>query len=242
MDIRTSISQNTEDDTIVRGHKLSEVSSFTDAIFLLIGKRLPDKTESKIFEKLLVLSCEHGAGTASSLAARMVASTGNPLNAAGAAGILALGEKHGGAVSRAMEQLLLMHSGTGSMNENAMQFVKEALAKKKLLYGFGHKEYKEEDPRTLQLLDLCKNLKYESRYLELALATENALEETKGRRIMLNIDGCMAALLLSFGFEPKAGNAVFYAARLPGLLAHALEEQETGDVRRVPDCEIRHDE
>ncbi|MDP7116140.1 MAG: citryl-CoA lyase [Candidatus Woesearchaeota archaeon] len=236
MEFKTSISKMTEKDHIIRGEKLSGLvdGSFSDAIFLILRGKKPSKQESRIFEAMLTLSIDHGMGTSSSLTSRFVGSTGNTINVAVGAGVLALGNHHGGAIEKAMEQL--------SDVDDVGSFVEKSLKEKNVIYGFGHKIYKEEDPRVTQLLDICKKEKFSSMFVDEALAIEKKIEEKKGKKICLNVDGFMAAVLLEMGFSAEAGRGVFIVARVPGLLAQAVEEKENEKpVRRVAEEDIVYD-
>jgi len=237
MEFKTKISKVTEDDMILRGEKLSSLissSSFSDSIFLLLNKKKPSSEESKVFSALLVSSIDHGMGTTSSLASRFVMSGGNSLNAAVGGGILALGDYHGGAGEKALEQFKEI--------SNAEEFVSGALASKKVIFGYGHKIYKTEDPRVKQVLELCNSVGYKSKYIDLALEIESALEKAKGKKIILNIDGLMAAILLEMGFSALAARGVFIIARTPGLVAQSIEEkEEEKPVRRVDEEDINYE-
>ena len=72
--------------------------SFADVVFLLHQGRLPGEQERKLLDAILIGVADHGAGAPSCAAARLAAS-GNrqSLSAAVAAGILAIGDEHGGA-------------------------------------------------------------------------------------------------------------------------------------------------
>src|SRR5207247_2309218 len=85
----------------VRGHDvlgLMQEASFTDLIFLLHHERLPSPAERRVVDAILIGSADHGAGAPSCAAARLAAS-GNrqSVSAAIAAGILSIGDAHGGA-------------------------------------------------------------------------------------------------------------------------------------------------
>jgi citryl-CoA lyase len=167
-----------------------------------------------------------------------VQSTGNPLNAAVASGVLALGDYHGGAIEAAMRLLLELEEREIAPDE----LVEEALKAKRLLPGFGHKLYKKQDPRAKQLVLLCTKLGYDAHHLANAIEIEYAIEEQKGKRLVLNIDGAIAALLLEMGFSPEMGKGFFIIARTPGLVAHAVEErQREKPVRRIPEEQITYD-
>ncbi|MAF14010.1 MAG: citryl-CoA lyase [Parcubacteria group bacterium] len=236
MDYKTSISKMTADDHIIRGEKLSDLmsGSFSDAIFLILAARKPNDQESKIFSTMLISVIDHGMGTTSSQAARFVASGGNSVNTAIASGVLSLGDYHGGAIEGAMKQLI-------NVNDVA-EFVKNNLDNKNLIYGFGHKIYKEADPRTQQILKLCQELSYQSKYIDLVQSIETELEKQKVKKLPLNVDGVMAAILLEMGFSAKAGKALFVIGRTPGLAAQVIEEQENEKpVRRVSEEEIKYE-
>jgi citryl-CoA lyase len=251
MKFETSISKITSEDVVIRGEKLSALikeNSFTDSIFLLLNKRKPSQGESKIFSAMLISIIEHGMGTASSLTSRFVMSTGNSLNTAVGAGVLALGDYHGGAIENAMKQFKELIEDYKVISEKridsiAKKYVSESLKKKKIIFGFGHKVYKHEDPRVKQIISLCKSLNYRSKYIALAKKTEHYLEEKKGKKICLNIDGLIAAILLEMGFSLKVGKGVFVIGRVPGLVAQAMEEKEREKpVRRVGEEEIEYKE
>lgn len=235
MEFKTSISKISDDDHIIRGEKLSELmhGSFADSIFLILKGDKPTATESKIFESILISIIDHGMGTASSMASRFVASTGNSVNSAIGTGILALGDYHGGAIEKAMQQLVEV--------KNVDEFVKDALANKKTIYGFGHKLYKDEDPRTQQILELCSALKYKSKYINLVQEIEKELEKQKGKKIVLNIDGLIAAILSEMGFTSNVGKAFFVIGRTPGLAAQVIEELENEPpIRRLDEDDIKY--
>src|SRR2546421_10526601 len=91
----------------VRGHDVLDLmqrASFTDLIFLLHHERLPSPGERRLLDALLIGVADHGAGAPSCAAARLAAS-GNrsSISSAVAAGILAIGDDHGGAGSNCME-------------------------------------------------------------------------------------------------------------------------------------------
>src|SRR6058998_2877178 len=91
----------------VRGHDVLDLmqrSTFTDLIFLLHHERLPSDAERRLIDAILIGSADHGAGAPSCAAARLAAS-GNrqSVSAAVAAGVLTIGNEHGGAGSACME-------------------------------------------------------------------------------------------------------------------------------------------
>ena len=106
---RTEICTSDENGIWVRGYdiaSLMEKASFADMLFLLHRGRLPEATERRLLDAILVSVADHGPGAPSCAAARLVAS-GNrqSLSAAIAAGVLAIGDEHGGAGSACMEMI-----------------------------------------------------------------------------------------------------------------------------------------
>ena len=238
MKFKTKISKITENDVIIRDKNLSDLvknSSFSDTIFLLIKGKLPSEKESKLFSSILTSSIDHGIGTSSSLATRTVMSTTHQINTAVGAGISALGKFHGGAIESSMKQIKEIVDN----NKDIEEYVKEKITNKEIIYGFGHKIHKESDPRVLQLIKITKELNLEGIHLNTAIDLEKEIEKQKGRKLILNIDGFIAASLLDLGFLPEQGNGVFIIARTPGLVAQAIEERlEEKPVRRVSEEDI----
>src|SRR5881398_2773613 len=104
---RTAIVDAGPDHIRVRGHDVLDLmqhATFTDLIFLLHHDRLPSPGERRLLDAILIAVADHGAGAPSCAAARLAAS-GNrqSLAAAIAAGVLTIGDEHGGAGSSCME-------------------------------------------------------------------------------------------------------------------------------------------
>src|SRR5881392_143133 len=104
---RTAIVDAGPDHIRVRGHDVLELmrgATFTDVNFLLHHERLPTAGERRLFDAILIGSADHGPGSPSCAAARLAAS-GNRQSpsAAIAAGVLTIGDEHGGAGTACME-------------------------------------------------------------------------------------------------------------------------------------------
>jgi len=105
---KTSITEIKPNEVRLRGYLIDELMgsiSFAEAVYLAIKGDLPTAEVSKMMNAILVSSIDHGASPPSALAARTVASTGAPLNAAVAAGILSINRHHGGAIADCMKVL-----------------------------------------------------------------------------------------------------------------------------------------
>jgi citrate synthase len=97
---RTAIAHSDSTGIWIRGYDVTALMRrpFTDTVFLLHRGRLPDAAERELLDAVLVGVADHGAGAPSCATARLAAS-GNrqSLSAAIAAGVLAIGDDHGGA-------------------------------------------------------------------------------------------------------------------------------------------------
>src|SRR5213078_3866054 len=144
---RTAIVDAGPDHIRVRGHDVLDLmrhATFTDVIFLLHHDRLPSPGERRLMDAILVGVADHGAGAPSCAAARLAAS-GNrqSVSAAIAAGVLTIGDEHGGAGEGCMELIAAglerSRRDSISIDEAAGRLVDEAKAAKTRLPGFGHR-------------------------------------------------------------------------------------------------------
>jgi citryl-CoA lyase len=237
MEFKTKISKIESGDVTIRGEKLSSLvktGNFTDSIFLLLSGRKPNENESLLFEKVLTAVIDHGMGTTSSLSSRFVASGGNSLNVGVGAGVLSIGNYHGGAIENAMK---FFYELKDTSDEDVKEKVKDMLTKKETIYGFGHKIYKQGDPRVAVILEEMKT----STFLRFKDVIESTIKETKGKQIPINIDGLIAIILCDFGFDPLLGKGIFIIGRTPGLVAQTYEElKEEKPVRRLDEEDITY--
>lgn len=213
----------------VRGYDITQMMeklSFAQTVYLILRGELPDEKEARMMDAILVSSVDHGASPPSVLGARNVISGGNSLNAAVAGGVLVIGDSHGGAIeqsARIMQDLALK---SGSTAELAAQLVAEMKQNKKRMPGFGHRLH-QTDPRTIKLFEIADSLQFSGRHTELAKAIEIELEKSTGRKLPINVDGAIAAVISDMGFDWRLGKGFFIISRVPGLIAHAYEEMTT---------------
>lgn len=231
----TKISNVTETGARIRGHNLAELVgkvSFTDMIVLMLKGKLPSKGERELLDACLVTCVDHGIQVPSITAARIVQSAGNSLNASVAAGVLAIGDHHGGAIEQAAKLFF------EQVNSNPKALVEEMRERKERLPGFGHKHY-DKDPRVAPLFDLAKKHKLSAKHVEFALKVDEELCTQSKKALHLNVDGAIAAILCDMGYSWKAARAFFIIPRVVGICAHTVEERESGVVyRRVEDKDV----
>src|SRR5829696_3654376 len=159
---RTAIAHADATNIWIRGEAVTSLmrgSTFTDVIMLLHLGRLPSPGERRLLDAVLIGVSDHGAGAPSCAAARLAAS-GNraSISSAVAAGVLAIGDDHGGAGSNCME---LIASGLAGANrdgqspaEAARMAVDAAITEKRRLPGLGHRVHTT-DPRVHTLFEMA---------------------------------------------------------------------------------------
>jgi citrate synthase len=237
---RTAIVDAGPDHIRVRGRDVLELmrsATFTDVIFLLHHERAPTSAERRLIDAILIGSADHGAGAPSCAAARLAAS-GNRQSpsAAIAAGVLTIGDEHGGAGSSCMEliaaSLERARRETLSLDAVALRVVDESRAAKTRLPGFGHRVHSTTDPRVDVLFGLAAESGLAGDGIRLVRALERAVAE-RIKPLPINIDGALAAILIDLGFPPMVGMLLFIVARVAGLSAEVLEEHSREKPMRV---------
>jgi len=227
---RTSIVQASDSTIRIRGYDITELmqrATFADTVFLLHRERLPNSHERKLLDAILTSCADHGSGAPSCATARMAA-TGNreSLSAAIAAGILAIGNDHGGAGADCMvmigEGVALAREQGISIEAAAAQMVDQARAVKKRLPGMGHR-WHSVDPRTAILFGMAREGGVAGEGVLFMEALDKAVRE-KIKPLPINIDGALAAILHDLGFPPAAGKLLFIVGRVAGLTAEVAEE------------------
>jgi citrate synthase len=215
----------------LRGYPIEELMgrrSFAEVVWLALRGELPTEAEGTLLNAVLVSSVDHGVTPPSTLAARAAASTGAPVNAALASGVLAVNRFHGGAVEGFMnavtEAVAYVKEKGVSREEAAAATVERYRDAGRRVEGFGHRLH-DDDPRAARLFALAEELGLAREGIPMARAFEAALAKVAGKALPLNIDGAIGACLLDLGFEPYVANAFFILARMPGWLAHVVEER-----------------
>lgn len=228
---KTAITEVKPNKVCLRGYPIDQLMgkiSFAQAIYLVLKGEFPSPEVGRLVDAIFVSSVDHGASPPSVLAARTVASTGAELNSAIAAGVTAISRFHGGAIEEGMILFLdiagRIAKKKASEEEAAREVLQEMIEKGKRASGFGHRIHNQ-DPRTEKLFSLAEQLGLAGKFVRIARAVEKLLEELIGKRLPINVDGAIAALLCELDIPPDIGNAFFIIARVPGLVAHIHEER-----------------
>jgi citrate synthase len=227
---RTAISTSDEKSIFIRGYNVTSLmtqATFTDTIYLLHQGRLPTANERRLFDAILIGVSDHGPAAPSAAAARMVVS-GNrrSLEAAVAAGVLAIGDAHGGAGYECMhmiaEGLELTRRESIPIRDAARRLAAKAKSEHRRLPGIGHRVHTE-DPRTGVLFNMAGEYGVAGDGIAFMRALEDAARELI-RPLPVNIDGAMAAVLMDLGFAPPIAKLIFIIGRVAGLTAQVMEE------------------
>jgi len=228
---KTAITEVKPNKIAVRGYPVDGLLgriSFAQAVYLVLKGELPTPEVGKMIDAIFVSSIDHGASPPSALAARTVASTGGELNAAVAAGVLAISRFHGGAIEEGQRMFLEIAKRAAEPGADedkaARAYLNEMKAKGKRASGYGHRLHTK-DPRTAKLFALAENYHLIGRHVRIARLVEKILSEEMGKALPINVDGAIAAILCDLGIPPEIGNAFFIIARVPGLVAHVHEEK-----------------
>jgi len=224
---KTSLSKVEPNKILIRGYRvqdLMERCSFGDVIYLTFKGELPSGNEGRMIEMIVVSSTDHSFLAPSIDATRFVASGGVPLQAAVAAGIISLGDHHGGAIEQCSKLLQdSVQSGVA-----AADIVEGFRGRKQRIPGFGH-PWHNRDPRTITLVAKAKEWRLAGPHLALAESI------SEGLQLPANIDGVIAGIISDMGIGWQYGRAFFMIPRVVGLAAHAVEETTRERAFRVID-------
>lgn len=195
-------------------------ASFAGNLLRMITGEDPPPAHERALDVSLILYAEHEFN-ASTFAARVVTSTQSDLASSIVAAVGALkGPLHGGANEHVLEIL----DEIGSP-ERAESWVRNALAKKQRIMGFGHRVYKDGDPRAVICREYCQDLA--------ALSGDESLEQMADtvQRIVLqekglhpNLDWPSARLYRYLGLDVDLFTPLFVASRVVGWSAHVMEQ------------------
>lgn len=220
---------------LIRGYPLDEMMgrvSFGEAIYLLMTGELPSPSIGRLIEAMLVSFIDHGATPPSTLVARNAATTGSSLRGAVAAGVLGFGRHHGGdilACRQVLDDGLALVRGGASIADAGTTLAARLVETNEIPPpGFGHR-FHTRDPRATRLLQLAHELEVDHEYSQLIRSLEHGLSRHPAltdRSLPVNVDGAIAAICGDLGLSPEVADALLIISRVPGLAAHALEEQQ----------------
>jgi 2-methylcitrate synthase/citrate synthase II len=202
----------------------SELSFAGNLLYLLTGRHGDEqaKAMARVLDVSLILYAEHEFN-ASTFAARVAASTLTDLHAAVTAAIATLkGPLHGGA-NEAVAAMLLEVTN----RDCAERWVRDALAQKRRIMGFGHRVLRHGDARSAIIqrhAEVLSRVCEDTRWYEIAVAIDRIMQQEKA--LHPNLDFYTAVAYLLMGIPRDLYTSVFACSRIVGWCAHVIEQQD----------------
>ena len=211
-------------DRIRKGKNLVEPDpslSHAASFLLLLNGEKPSETAERALDIALILHADHELN-ASTFAARVTAATLSDMHSAVTSAIGALkGPLHGGA-NEAVFHILEKIDASGA---DPVEYVRDMLAKKQKVSGFGHRVYRTEDPRATHLRkmseDLCR-AHNETKWFEMSHAIEKFVKAEK--KLNANVDFYSASTYHVLGIDVDLFTPIFAVSRISGWTAHVIEQ------------------
>ncbi len=196
---------------------LSHAGNF---LWMLNGVK-PSETATRTLDIALILHADHELN-ASTFAARVIAATLSDIHYAitGAIGALK-GPLHGGANEGVMRLLLTIDKESA----DPVEYVKNMLAARQKISGFGHRVYKTEDPRATHLRRMSEQLGKDAgqpKWYDMSRAIE--LYINKEKKLNANVDFYSASTYATLGIDIDLYTPIFAMSRIAGWAAHVIEQ------------------
>ena len=199
--------------------------SFARNLLILLADRKDDEfiePMAQVLNVSLILYAEHEFN-ASTFAARVVASTLTDLHGAITAAVASLkGPLHGGANEAVASMMVEI-----GRPERAEPWLRDALARKHRIMGFGHRVLKQGDARSAIIQRHAERLSHlcgDHRWIEIAHIIDRIMQEEKG--LYPNLDFYTAVTYLLMGIPPPLYTPLFVCSRIAGWCAHVIEQQD----------------
>jgi citrate synthase len=196
---------------------LSHAGNF---LWMLTGEK-PSDTATRALDVALILHADHELN-ASTFAARVIAATLSDIHSAitGAIGALK-GPLHGGANENVMRMLFAIDE----KGEDPIEHVRQMLAEKKKISGFGHRVYHTEDPRATHLRRMSEDLGRASgntKWFDMSRKIELFVNAEK--KLNANVDFYSASTYTTLGIDLDLFTPIFATSRIAGWAAHVIEQ------------------
>ena len=194
-----------------------------DFLYMMFGEE-PAPEDAKIIDLDLILHAEHSSN-ASTFAARVAAGTAADIGSAIVAAIATLkGPLHGGAAEEVQKTVEAIGDPV-----RAVEYIKEKIESGEKVMGFGHRVYKNEDPRGQELKGVARDLGHKrgnDRWFQILQQVEKAMEPYRAKGIYPNVDFYAGAVYSLLGIPEEQFIPMFVVGRMPGWVAHVIEQYE----------------
>jgi citrate synthase len=210
------------DPATVRAESLAELF-----LWLLTGEK-PAPLAVKAMDKCLVLHAEHELN-ASTFAARITVST---MSDTYSGMVSAIGTLKGALHGNANEQVARMLEDIGDI-DRVEAYIGERIDNRELIMGFGHRVYKNGDPRAAVLQELARGLaewRQDTRWYDMSVKIAALVKERKG--LLPNVDFYSASVYTYLGIPRDLFTLIFAISRTSGWLAHIMEQHENNRLIR----------
>jgi citrate synthase len=197
----------------------NSLSLAANLLYMMTGEK-PDEYAAKTMDVALILHADHEFN-ASTFAARVTIATLSDIYDAITSAIGALsGPLHGGANEQVMRMLLQVKDEAA-----ADDWIRDALARKARIMGFGHRVYKTDDPRAVELKEMSRELGERTgqpQWFRISDRIQRIMLEEKG--LYANVDFYSASAYYVMGIPIDLYTPIFAASRISGWAAHVLEQ------------------
>lgn len=196
-------------------------------LYMLRGE-LPDDIEVEAFNKALVLHADHELN-ASAFTARCAVSSLSDMYSGIVAAVGSLkGPLHGGANERVMNML----SEVKSIDE-VEAYIDNKIENKEKIMGFGHRVYKDGDPRAKYLKEMSRKITEETgqkQLFDISVKIAEQMKEKKG--LIANVDFYSATVYHSLNIPHDLFTPIFAVSRTAGWIAHIFEQYRDNRIMR----------
>ncbi|HEY6183978.1 MAG TPA: citrate synthase [Terriglobales bacterium] len=212
-------------DVVKPDPSLSHAANF----LLLLNGEKPSKTAERAFDIALILHADHELN-ASTFAARVTAATLSDVHSSVTSAIGALkGPLHGGANEAVMKIL----KEIDQKKIDPVDYVRNMLAQKKKISGFGHRVYHTEDPRATHLRKMSHDLGVSSGQPKWYEMSQKIEEFVKGeKKLNANVDFYSASTYHVLGIDIDLFTPIFAVSRISGWAAHIIEQLDNNRLIR----------
>ncbi len=202
--------------------------SFSENFFHMCFGKTPTKEIAKAFDVSLILYAEHSFNV-STFTARTITSSLSDIHGAITGAIASLkGPLHGGA----NEEVMHMMNKIKNPN-NALKWINNALDKKDVVMGFGHRVYKKGDSRVPTMekyFKMVANIKKDKKFVKIYDVVKNVMIERKN--IHPNVDYPTGPTYHLMGFDTDFFTPIFVISRITGWSAHIMEQHAANKLIR----------
>ncbi len=202
--------------------------SFSENFFYMCFGKVPNKEIVKAFDVSLILYAEHSFNV-STFTARTITSSLSDIHGAITGAIASLkGPLHGGANEEVMHMMNKIKKP-----ENALKWINNALDKKAVVMGFGHRVYKSGDsrvPTMREYFSKVAKVKKDKKFEKIYDIVEKVMIDRKN--IYPNVDYPTGPTYHLMGFDTDFFTPIFVISRITGWSAHILEQHAANKLIR----------